>query len=255
MTNVFAFCIYGNNIKYNKGLIENIEIISKIYPDFQVWIVGGNDVNKEWIDKYTSFENVRYHTENLSGGELMTYRFFLLDKDDVDFFFIRDADSRIEERDQWCIDQFLKSGKTLHIIRDHYHHRRLIMGGMWGIHKKENLNLRDFYNSWKHNNFNKIGTYRSDQDFIDDTIYQIYKNDCLIHSNLIGYSGETISPILIDMKNDKDFIGNVYEYTNEGEKYLSFSYKGFNYKELAYWLNIQNQPILYKNALNFSNIY
>jgi hypothetical protein len=40
----------------------------------------------------------------------------------------------------------------------------------------------------------------------------------LIHSNLIGFKGEKVSPIEIKMKDDKDFVGNVYEYNQDKQK-------------------------------------
>jgi len=178
----------------------------------------------------------------------MTNKFFFLDDDKVEILFIRDADSRIEERDRWCINQFLQSNYHLHIIRDHYHHRRLMMGAMWGIKKTKKLDLEKNYNSWKNINSYKIGTYYSDQDFIDEYIYPLYKDDMLIHSNLIGFIGETVTPIKIEMKDDRDFVGNVYEYDSSGRKYLAFSWKGYDYTELCKWLFSQGQMELFHNS-------
>ena len=250
MTKVFSFCIYGNNYKYTQGLLENIEMIQEFYPDFQVWIAGGNDVPSEYIQKYNSYPSVKYFSYDLTGGELMTYRFFFLDHDEIEIFFVRDADSRIDERDRWSINQFLNSDSKFHIIRDHYHHRRLIMGAMWGIKKTENLNLENNYQIWKDKNKNIIGTYRSDQDFIDEYIYPKYLGKMLIHSNLIGFKGEKVSPIEIKMKDDKDFVGNVYEYNQDKQKYLAFSYNDFNYYKLALWLATQDQNQLSESVLS-----
>ena len=53
----------------------------------------------------------------------------------------RDCDSRVNAREAAAVDAWVKSGKSMHVMRDHPHHRcfdRLphalsVMGGMWGI--------------------------------------------------------------------------------------------------------------------------
>ena len=57
---VFSFCIFGNKKKYCLGLCKNLEIINKKLPDFYIWIYGGNDVPSEYIEKYKSYNNVKY---------------------------------------------------------------------------------------------------------------------------------------------------------------------------------------------------
>ena len=55
--------------------------------------------------------------------------------EEADLVFFRDADSRMRERDRWCMAEFEKSDKSLHIIRDHFWHKSRIMGGAWGAKK------------------------------------------------------------------------------------------------------------------------
>ena len=51
----------------------------------------------------------------------------------VDTFMSRDIDSPIFERETTIVRQWLKSEKTIHIIRDHPQHTVPILGGLWGI--------------------------------------------------------------------------------------------------------------------------
>ena len=45
---IFSFCIYGNGIKYYLGLVENIKIINKFYPDAYIHIYIGKNHIKEF---------------------------------------------------------------------------------------------------------------------------------------------------------------------------------------------------------------
>ena len=65
----------------------------------------------------------------------MLNRFYPIDEPDVDLLFSRDADSRINERDQFVISEFIKSNKMFHIVRDHYEHKFPILGGIFGVKK------------------------------------------------------------------------------------------------------------------------
>ena len=51
----------------------------------------------------------------------------------VDTYMSRDIDSPIFERETTIVRQWLKSEKTIHIIRDHPQHIIPILGGLWGI--------------------------------------------------------------------------------------------------------------------------
>jgi len=214
---VFSFCIYGTNKKYCQGLIENIKIIQNNYPDFEVWIYGGFDVPVEYVNKYHQFTNVRYIELPYNDLTLMYYRFMPIDNSNVELCFIRDADSRIGERDQWCINQFINNDMKFHIIRDHNQHKLRIMGGMWGI-KQGILNesIQEMFYIWKDKTNHKLTDYRSDQYFLQDCIYNLIKNDVLIHSDYNFYSDENISKIECD-NTSNNFVGNVYDYKDEQE--------------------------------------
>lgn len=62
MVKVFSFCLYGAyNPKYYLGLKENIEIIIKDFPLFEIYIICGND-----IDKIVFFELIKPFINNLN---------------------------------------------------------------------------------------------------------------------------------------------------------------------------------------------
>ena len=68
----------------------------------------------------------------------MNWRFLPTLDSQVDFFMSRDLDSLIYKREFFAVQEWLKSRKTLHIMRDHPLHKTPILGGMWGM-KLRNL--------------------------------------------------------------------------------------------------------------------
>jgi hypothetical protein len=154
---------------------------------------------------------------------------------------VRDTDSRIYERDVWAIRAFLESSKKFHIVRDHYWHKTKITGGMWGI-KKGLLHekIEDLYNKWISQNEQLRCTYDTDQKFLEACIYDRVKHDVLIHSNMVGHSGETVTPFPRELETDTDFVGNVYDFKNDQE-FPVFRYWDFPFLEHIKWLCARDQ--------------
>ena len=50
----------------------------------------------------------------------------------MDYYFTRDLDSRLNDREQAAVTEWLNSNKSFHIMRDHPWHGTEILGGMWG---------------------------------------------------------------------------------------------------------------------------
>lgn len=226
MKRVFSFCIYGNNKKYTQGLVENIKIILKYYPTFSVYIYVGCDVIENYIKIYNSYPNVTCIYTNEKGASLMCNRFFPFDDEDVEVVFSRDADSRIHERDMWCMDKFINCDKKFHIIRDHKFHTMRIMAGMMGIKKGAlDFKVKPSYYAWIASRVHMKDTYNTDQLFLQDLIYPAIKNNCLIHTDFKVFADEQITHIGYPLNNEKNnFVGNVIDYNKDDVEYHQFVY-------------------------------
>jgi hypothetical protein len=224
---VVSFCIYGSNEKYCLGLLENINIIKKKLPDFYVFIYVGNDVPENYISLYSSYDKVKLIYTNRIGHDNMINRFFAIDEDNVELMIVRDADSRIHNRDLWCINHFIESHFSAHTIRDHPYHVAKIMGGLWGL-KKGLLNdkIKNIY-SFYNNKGSVINQIQHDQYFLKDAIYNLIKKNLIVYINdykLCLENGENICLIPFPIINN-DFCGQVVEYKN------SISYKVYDFNK------------------------
>jgi len=102
--------------------------------------------------------------------------------------FVRDADSRIHHRDRWAIDEFLKSTKIAHSIRDHPFHTVPMLGGLWGL-KRCDVSIKDLVTP----HLETPWGFGLDQIFLKDTVYPLLKYRMLVHtSQQYRYSDEEV---------------------------------------------------------------
>ena len=188
---VFSFCIYGTERNYYDGLLENIQIIREYFPDFEIYVYKGI-CDPTWV-----FENCKVIETKKEGVINMLYRYLPLTFADVGF--VRDADSRIYKRDRWCINEFLKSSKNYHIVRDHFYHKEPIMGGIFGWKKSLDITFP----------LDNVIRYSEDMSYLKDHLYPLIKTESLIHTNNHAFLGEHVELIGIAHEDKYDFIGNV----------------------------------------------
>ena len=175
---VISFSLWGRDKFYSVGAIRNAELAPKIYPGWETYFYV-NDVDDEVKEKLQSLGSVVIETNQKSIGTLgMFWRFFAIDDPDVSVMISRDTDSRISVREKIAVDEWLDTKKTLHVMRDHPYHNLPIMGGMWGIQKKEGLSLRDEAGNWlRDSNSLKKGVPKStDQSFLQ-TLYHRFLSE------------------------------------------------------------------------------
>jgi hypothetical protein len=188
---VFSFCLYGTEPNYYTGLLENIELVKQYYPDFDIVVYKG-ECDPNWVLP----EGVTIDNTNRRGPINALLRYIPLNYAEVGF--VRDADSRIDARDRWCIDEFLKSDKSFHTIRDHYWHASKLMAGTFG---------------WKRPMTVMLPThevdYGFDEHFLAQAVYESVKSDMLVHTSYRALEGEHAVWIERPFESATDFVGNV----------------------------------------------
>jgi hypothetical protein len=220
----FSYCVYGNQKKYCLGMVKNLEQIREVFPLYIVVIYLGNDVPQEYIDQYSSFDNVKLIHHDFTGGRLMAYRYFVLEKE-FDFIFIRDADSRFGERDIWCMNHFLKSEYNIFTIRDHPWQGRPLMGGQTGFKNVSVENIKNIYETFQENDSNP-DRYQNDQDFIEKYIFSSNRENLIAYSEFAYFGEKERMKIPLPRKSDEDFCGNVYLFDDENKEYTEFTLRG-----------------------------
>ena len=177
-----SFSLWGDKPIYNVGAIRNAELWKTIYPDWQMVVYYDNTVPLDTISVLNELEvlTIDVTEKNLYG---MFWRFFAVDLPKSEYCVFRDTDSRITIREKMAVDEWINSGKSIHVMRDHPAHgipfgsdRLGILGGMWGI-KSTSVPLTDMIEKFR---VGKNLTYGSDQTFLK-TIYSIFEDDRTTH--------------------------------------------------------------------------
>lgn len=181
MKKVITFSLWGNKPMYTIGAIKNAELAKEVYPDFECWFyVHQETVPKEIIEQLQTFNNTKiiFKSGDLNSVKPRMWRFEAIDESDVEIMISRDTDTRFTLREKLAVEEWLKSGKIFHIMRDHPCHEYCIMAGMFGTKKHDKIP------SWKNivDKFIPIHPYFYDQDFLRDYIYPHIKDDAIIHA-------------------------------------------------------------------------
>jgi len=192
MRNIISFSLYGNNSMYTVGALKNVELSKKYYPG--------------WVCKFYVNQFVKQSVVNellKTGAEVKVIaapvdfksKFVRMEVavEQIDRFIIRDCDSRLNRKEADAVQEWIKSGKAVHIMRDHKLHTSPMMGGMWGAVKgfiPDELFLklyREWITSLRAGKF-KGKEYcknhgQSDQGFLAHKIYPLIKDNCLTHTS------------------------------------------------------------------------
>ena len=192
---VFSFSFYGDVKRYMLGLIENCKKINQLYPHAWIYLYVGSDVDHSVLQEISNTHNLKIINTNLTGHINRLYRFFAIDDDDVDVMFSRDVDSDINARDQYCIDEFLKSNKLVQIIRDSESHNIEMLAGMWAC-KKLPFKIKDKF-LCKHHIY--TGSPFDDQSFLRTEIYPYIKEYSIVFDEFFKFPGETPLKIPVEL--------------------------------------------------------
>ncbi len=251
--NIFSFCLYGNDLKYYMGLNENLFLINLYYPTYLVYIYLGKTRLEEYISDYKSkYSNIVIIETYKDGGINTILRYKPLLFLGVENIIIRDADSEVNERDRYCINDFLEhKDKTLicQSIRDHFWHKSKIMAGLAMFKNINNILQIELSNIFDdiENTFSSDSDkyiYGTDENILNERIYPLIKENIIVYTNICAFQGEKWKNI--DFKNDgTNFCGNVIQYIADKDniyiKKPQFNYFHYNIVEQLRWLSLQGQ--------------
>ena len=199
--NVFSFCIYNSyNSLYYDGLLENIDLIHKHFPDWGIFVYIGNDVPSSFTQVLES-KNVILRSTGEYGSINMIYRFLAIEEPGVALMMVRDADSRVHWKDRWAIQEFVKSPCIAHTIRDAPVHTIPMLGGLWGLKRSGGIPVYSCFQHYKDNQQDiSVG---KDQTFLNLYIWCRVRHSLLVHTSIQYNSGyDTLVRFPFEWTND-----------------------------------------------------
>lgn len=176
---LITYALWGKNPKYNIGAIKNAELCLQFYSDWTCRFYCAKDVPKETIDKLSIFKNTQIIiTDEESNWKYSVNRFLPMSEIGVERFISRDTDSRITKREVEAVEEWVKSNKLCHIMRDHpYHGGFPMLAGMFGMKGGVIKNVKALLNLVKE----VPEQYHYDQIFLQNYIWPFIENNAIIH--------------------------------------------------------------------------
>jgi len=212
---LISFSLWGDNPKYTTGAVKNAGLAAKIYPGWVCRFYCSRSVPVSAIEQLKRFNNVEIMRVDERGDwRGLFWRFFPASEPDVKVMISRDADSRLSYREKAAVDEWLKSDKCFHIMRDHPCHslpdsKRTILGGMWGAKAGCVPEMADLINRYE-----KINQWQSDQKFLNTQIYPLIKDKAMVHDEFFE-----IKPFPVK-REGYEFVGQVFdEYDKPDKRY------------------------------------
>jgi len=174
--NYVSFSLWGSAPKYVEGAKKNVDLVKWIYgTGWKPIIYHDASVTPQSI---VWMRNHGAMTVDMSGMLIppCMWRFLANDIRDCEYWISRDADSRITRREQIATQQWIDSGKSVQIIRDHPNHGIWpIQAGMFGMKKGFIKDMGELIACYK----NKDSGYGHDQRFLEAVVWPSAKHDCL----------------------------------------------------------------------------
>ena len=206
MRKIISFSLWGKDPKYTIGAIENAKLVNEIYQGWIGRFYCGKSVPENIINTLKDTPNTEVISMDEDGDWTGMFWRFLACKDS-DVMISRDTDSRLSLREKLAVDEWLKSNKDFHIMRDHPYHSMEILGGMWGC---RNGILNDIEEDII--KYNKGNFWQVDQNFLKEKIYPKILKNSLTHDSFFKVEINT-KPFPSERIN-KEFVGDVFDENN-----------------------------------------
>jgi hypothetical protein len=218
---IFSYSLYGANPKYTHGALANARIIKERFPDAKMYVYAAESVPADIKEQLAAMAHVRLiPVPTREGSRGMFDRFLAIDDPECDIMFVRDADSRIHERDAACIEDFIADpSKLIQIIRDHKYHYYRIVGCAFAVRKEAMAqSMASLIAKTPHYGTN----YGCDQNFLVAEFYKKFLDRAQIYDRYSQFEPQgVLTPFCIPIT-DNLFVGQVHLFREDGTEYTEF---------------------------------
>ncbi len=113
---IIAFSLYGEEEAYRLGALANCDLAAAVYPGWTCRIYVSQDIPAAFNEQLRARGAEVVVKEQVSNTDGMFWRFLPAADPEVDATIVRDIDSRLSHREKVAVDEWLASGKRLHVI-------------------------------------------------------------------------------------------------------------------------------------------
>lgn len=203
MKRIISFSLWGQNLKYLVGAVRNADLAKEIYPGWICRFFIGASVPSGFVTQLKEKDNTEIvMMPDWGDWKALFWRFSPASDPDTEIMISRDTDSRLSWREKEAVEEWIKSEKGFHIMRDHPYHRFLVLGGMWGVRAGTLENIEKLIK-----NFQVVDEYGTDYQFWQKVgLHDIAKDDIMVHDEFFSDNKPFPSP-----RRGLDFVGKVFD--------------------------------------------
>jgi len=189
--NVLSYSLFGDQPRYLDGALRNAVVARHLYPGWRVRFYVDATVPNRSKSLLTNegAELIEIAPEDPLARFGTCWRFLVEDDSDVALYVVRDCDAVINVKERAAVEEWLISGLTLHVMRDHPCHAALILAGMWGARAGRLGPMRDRLLDFVSDRPEATGDYDFDQQFLRHEVWPLMKDDMLQHDSWFNYHG------------------------------------------------------------------
>ena len=214
---VVSMGLYGSDVRYTANAVLNAQLLPSVMPGWTLRVYHDRSVPAAVL---RNLSLLQAELQDMSSSSLqgavagMYWRFLISEDDSVDRWLIRDTDCRPTQREAAAVAEWISSGFSVHIMRDHPSHARAMMGGMWGAVRGAVSNLSALIRAAKPS----LAQYNADQEFLAHHLYPLVRHDQLAHDSwgCLQYLNSRPFPTPRRHWNDS-FVGMAYGKDGEGQ--------------------------------------
>ncbi|MDX2171357.1 MAG: hypothetical protein SF182_30095 [Deltaproteobacteria bacterium] len=209
MMRIISFCLWGDAPRYTLGALRNAELAGRIYPGWRCRFHVASSVRREIVAGLRDRGAEVVLRPEPGDNRAMLWRALPLLDPTVDAMIARDADSRLGLRERQAVDEWLASGRSFHIMRDHPLHATAILGGMWGARAGAIPGLAELLE--QHGNEDRYG---ADQRFLAQHVYPLVRADAWVHDEFLlhGFDAHPFPR----PRRGHEFVGEVIDENEQG---------------------------------------
>jgi hypothetical protein len=183
--NLLSFSLYGADRLYCHGAIRNAELAPEIYPGWRMRVAVDRSVPADVVARLQTLGSEVVLMEKSLGPEYGKFwRFFVAGDSTIDYFAVRDIDSRLNVREKAAVDEWIASGLPFHCMRDSMYHERRLMGGLWGGRGGAIPDIEGRIDAW--GQFERWGD--SDR-FLSEVVWPLIAERVLCHDSIGHFDG------------------------------------------------------------------
>jgi tetratricopeptide (TPR) repeat protein len=190
---IIAFTIWGTSPIYNYGAMINLLLSKTVYPEWTCRFYFDDSVPLGTIDflARNGAEMIDAKDFPLVPGYFR--RFLPLSDPGVKRFIVRDCDSRVSAAEAKLVADWVTSGYSFHVIRDHILHNDLILAGLWGGRADCDIDVLDLLR--RYFRLGPTNKYGHDQRMLATMVWPQIRSHCLVHDKYYRLPGVHTVPL------------------------------------------------------------